>query len=140
MLANTLLLQPLTQTRNSRTRRLPHRRILIVQSRDDERPHILHVRRHELAATLNCDTEREDGAASVGGVAGRHVLVDEGAERWEDLLGRERRCEDVDDAESGLPTKMQCQSTMSDERWLVETDHLRGMAHRHRYPLVHSQP
>ena len=70
VLRSAFLLQPLAQTADGHTTSFPHGPVAILQTRLNDRPDLSHERSHELAATLNRDTECEHRTTALSRVGG----------------------------------------------------------------------
>ena len=102
MLRDTLVLEPLAQAADSDATGFAHTGIRILETRLNDRPHLTHQWRHELAASFNGDAEREHGSTTGSWVRRCEVGLDEVAQRWEDLVRRKVGSQAVNDSESRL--------------------------------------
>lgn len=107
MLRRDLVLQSLAQARYGDTARLAYAGILVTQAGLDERPDLVHERCHELTTTFDRDTKREHGTTTGVVVCRREVLLNQGAESREDLIGGKVGSETVNDTESRLEERQQ---------------------------------
>jgi hypothetical protein len=102
MSVNTFLIQPLGDTPDSGTCRLPNSRITVLESSIDVRPYLVHVWTDKLGASFHNDSkchERRTALVRVGILRiFEHFLV----EAWENLLWWEGGCECVEGTDTKL--------------------------------------
>lgn len=125
MLGNTRLFKPLAKAADGNAGRLPDRTIIVIQTSLNEGPDLIHERCHELAATLNGDTESKHSTSAMRGLSGTEVFEDEGAERREDLVRGKVGCKTVNDAESRLEKESQWVSLNEVVINILEKEHHR---------------
>lgn len=76
VLLRAVILEPLAQTCDGDARGLAHAGVGVPETSLDERPHLVHERRHVLGAALDGNTKRKHGTAAARGVARREVVAD----------------------------------------------------------------
>ena len=102
MSLNTFLVQPLSDTPNSRTRRLPNSRITVLESSIDVWPYLVHVWTDKLGASLHNDTKCHECRTALVWVSALGIFEHFLVEAREDLLRREGGCEGVESTDTEL--------------------------------------
>ena len=97
---DAFILEPLAQTANGDACGLAHAGVHVLESCVDDRPDAIHERDHELGAALDGDAECEHTPTAEIRVRRGDIVLENLAERVEDLRGRQVRGQSVDNTES----------------------------------------
>jgi hypothetical protein len=99
---DTLLVQPLSNASNSRTRRLSDGGITILKSSVDVWPHLVHVGTDKLRASLHDHTKCHECCTALVWVSILGEFEDFFVEAWEYLLRREGSSQCIESADTKL--------------------------------------
>ena len=100
MALGAFILEPLAQAAAGDACGLAHAGVHVLESSVDDRPDAIHERDHELGAAFDGDAECEHTTAAEVRVRRGDIILENLAERVEDLCGRQVRGQSVDNTKS----------------------------------------